>query len=99
MCSLTLHFQNVSDADNVPKRYQFLRWAKTALRVDTEATIRIVDEEECQTLNHTFRGKNYATNVLTFPMLEDPLLMGDIIICAPVVAKEALVQNKDLIAQ
>ena len=79
-----------------PKRSQFLRWVKSALNVDTEVTIRIVDEEEGRSLNRDYRGKDYATNVLTFPLTEEPYLMGDIILCAPVVAKEAQEQNKPL---
>lgn len=96
MPSLTLSFQNVSATKGVPKRYQFMRWVKAAIRIDTEVNIRIVDEDEGQMLNHTYRGKDYPTNVLTFPLLDDPHLMGDIIICAPVVAKEAKQQNKPL---
>ena len=67
--------------------------AKATLRVDTEVTIRIVDEEEGRALNLTYRGKDYATNVLTFPLTEEPHLMGDIIICAPVVEAEARKQD------
>jgi probable rRNA maturation factor len=66
------------------------------LRVDTEVTIRIVDEGEARILNSTYRGKDYATNVLTFPLTEEPHLMGDIIICAPVALAEAKSQNKAL---
>lgn len=80
----------------LPSARQFRNWAKAALRVDTEVTIRIVDETEGRTLNHTYRNKDYATNVLTFPLTETPHLMGDIIICAPIVAKEAQEQHKDL---
>jgi probable rRNA maturation factor len=56
----------------------------------------MVDEAEGRTLNRTYRDKDYATNVLTFPLSEEPQLMGDIIICAPVVAAEAIAQNKPL---
>lgn len=83
---------------NLPTASQFRKWAKAALRVDTEVTIRIVDEVEGRALNHSYRHKDYATNVLTFPLTETPHLMGDIIICAPVVAKEAHAQQKDLMA-
>lgn len=61
-------------------------------------TIRIVDTEEGRQLNSMYRGKDYATNVLTFPLTEEPHLMGDIIICAPVVEAEAKAQNKSLLA-
>lgn len=81
---------------NVPAKSQFKKWVKAALRVDTEVTIRIVDAQEALELNSTYRGKDYATNVLTFPLTEVPHLMGDIIICAPVVEAEAKAQNKPL---
>jgi len=90
--------QLASDDNNLPTPSQFRKWAKAALRVDTEVTIRIVDEAEGRELNRDYRNKDYATNVLTFPLTEEPHLMGDIIICAPVVAKEAKEQHKDLLA-
>jgi probable rRNA maturation factor len=96
MSNLNLVVQFVSDDLNLPRQSQFRKWAKAAIRVDTEVTIRIVGEAEGCDLNNTYRGKNYATNVLTFPLTEEPHLMGDIIICAPVVAAEALAQNKSL---
>ena len=70
--------------------------AKAALRVDTEVTIRVTDEAEGRALNNTYRGKDYATNVLTFPIAEEPHLLGDIVLCAPIVAAEATAQNKSL---
>lgn len=96
MPALKLAVQYVSNNLNLPTQRQFRQWAKVAIRVDTEATIRIVDEAESRELNKTYRGKDYATNVLTFPLADEPHLMGDIIICAPVVAAEALAQNKPL---
>jgi probable rRNA maturation factor len=96
MPKLSLTLQNVSDQTNLPTPAQFRKWAKATLRVDTEVTIRLVDEIEGRALNKMYRGKDYATNVLTFPLTEEPHLMGDIIICAPVVAAEALAQNKSL---
>ena len=98
MPKLHASIQFVSEESNLPTPAQFRKWAKAALRVDTEVTIRIVDEAEGRALNHDYRGKDYATNVLTFPLTEEPYLMGDIIICAPVVAKEAKEQHKDLLA-
>jgi probable rRNA maturation factor len=94
MPKLFFSMQSATDNENLPTSSQFRRWAKAALRVDTEATLRIVDEQEGRELNKTYRGKDYATNVLTFPLTETPYLMGDIIICAPVVATEAREQNK-----
>ncbi len=88
--------QFASNQTNLPTPKQLRKWAKVALRVDTEVAIRIVDEQEARILNSTYRGKDYATNVLTFPMTEVPHLMGDIVICAPVVEAEAKAQNKPL---
>lgn len=98
MPKLHASIQVASDDKNLPTPAQFRKWAKAALRVDTEVTIRIVDEDEGRILNRDYRNKDYATNVLTFPLTEEPHLMGDIIICAPVVAKEAKEQHKDLLA-
>ncbi|MDD2934773.1 MAG: rRNA maturation RNase YbeY [Methylotenera sp.] len=96
MPKLHASIQYASNQTNLPTTRQFRQWAKATLRVDTEVTIRIVDEAEGRLLNNTYRGKDYATNVLTFPLTEEPHLMGDIIICAPVVEAEAKAQNKAL---
>ena len=98
MPQLSFSIQIASQLANIPTKNLFKKWAKAALRVDTEVTIRITDAQEALELNSQYRGKDYATNVLTFPLTEEPYLMGDIIICAPVVAAEASVQNKDLMA-
>ena len=98
MPQVKLSVQIASELANLPTKAQFKKWAKAALRVDTEVTIRIVDEAEGRALNSTYRGKDYATNVLTFPLTETPHLMGDIVICAPVVVVEAAAQNKSLVA-
>ena len=96
MPHLDITIQIASELANIPAKLQFKKWAKAALRVDTEVTIRIVDAQEALELNSTYRGKDYATNVLTFPLTETPHLMGDIIICAPVVVAEAAAQHKSL---
>lgn len=98
MPHLQFSFQNVSRLDDVPQRRQFERWVLAALRIDTMLNIRIVDLEEGRALNSFYRGKDYATNVLTFPLSEEPVLMGDIIICAPVVRQESMEQGKPLLA-
>ncbi len=84
----------------VPSEEQFERWVRTALAHLDEAqlTIRVVDEEESAELNGRYRGKQGPTNVLSFPFeappgIELPLL-GDIVICAPVVEREAVEQGK-----
>lgn len=96
MPNIQLSLQVASEQSNIPTKAQFRKWAKVALRVDTEVTIRIVDEAEGRALNLGYRNKDYATNVLTFPLTEEPHLMGDIIICAPVVAAEAKAQQKSI---
>nr|WP_298146185.1 rRNA maturation RNase YbeY [uncultured Pseudomonas sp.] len=99
---LELDLQIASDAGNLPSEAQFRAWCELALRqrsADSELTIRLVDESEGRELNHTYRQRDYATNVLSFPadvpdgLLDIPLL-GDLVICAPVVEREALEQNK-----
>lgn len=100
---LELDLQLASDAANLPAQSDFELWCRTALAqraADTELTIRIVDEEEGHQLNLEWRGKDYATNVLSFeadipPGLLDIPLLGDLVICAPVVEREAAEQNKN----
>ncbi|WP_312515255.1 rRNA maturation RNase YbeY [Stutzerimonas nitrititolerans] len=98
---LELDLQRVSQ-DEAPGDEDFRRWCELALRqrsADSELTIRLVDEAEGRELNHTWRQKDYATNVLSFPadvpdeLLDIPLL-GDLVICVPVVAREAAEQGK-----
>jgi probable rRNA maturation factor len=91
-----MDIQNVSSLSGIPSDTLFRKWARKALRVNAEITLRIVDEAEGRALNKEYRGKDYATNVLTFPLLEEPFIMADILICAPVVAKEAKEQGKTL---
>lgn len=93
---LSLSVQYASNAENMPTRAQFRRWVQAALLQDLQATLRIVDAEEGQALNRDFRGKDYATNVLTFVYDDTEPLSGDIVICAPVVAREAAEQGKTL---
>jgi probable rRNA maturation factor len=83
----------------LPGRADFRRWARAALRTDVSVALRIVDAEEGRALNRDYRGKDYATNVLTFEYGPDPetgALAGDIVLCAPVVEKEAKDQGKPL---
>ena len=88
----------------IPAAVSFRRWIGAALsserRRNTEIAIRIVGAREGRALNRAYRGKDYATNVLSFPAelpsgVELPLL-GDLVICAPVVAREAREQGKPL---
>lgn len=102
--TVELDLQHASDAQGVPDREDFLVWCRAALNgygKPAELTIRVVDEAEGRSLNHQYRGRDYATNVLSFPaelpegLLDIPLL-GDLVICAPVVAREAAEQGKAL---
>ena len=92
---LSLAVQYASAAQNLPTRTQLRRWVKAALRRDAAMTLRIVDEAEGRELNKKYRGKDYATNVLTFVYDDSALLAGDVVICAPVVAREAREQCKE----
>ncbi|WP_330947798.1 rRNA maturation RNase YbeY [Thermomonas sp. LB-4] len=91
----------------VPAAVSFRKWVAAALegRIrEADLAIRIVDEKEGRALNHHYRGKDYATNVLSFPAeLPEGLpkgvklpLLGDLVLCAPVVAREAREQGKPL---
>jgi probable rRNA maturation factor len=79
-------------------RPQIRTWVRAALNVDGkrggQITVRFVDTEEGQLLNKDFRHKDYATNVLSFPYETDPIVCGDLVICAPVVEREASEQDK-----
>ena len=79
-------------------RHSVSRWIRHALAVDGEITVRIVGAEEGQRLNLEFRGKDYATNVLTFDYAQEPVVSADLVLCAPVVAREAEEQGKSLAA-
>lgn len=99
---LKLAVQYASKAAETPTRQQFRKWVKAALTRDVEITLRIVGEAEGRSLNRDFRGKNHATNVLTFGYNETgddvSVLSGDIVLCAAVVEKEAKQQRKNLLA-
>ena len=75
-------------------------WIKASLFADGELTVRLVDAEEGRELNRTYRGKDYATNVLTFAYAEseDDPVSGDLILCCPVIEREAAEQGKPLAA-
>ena len=93
--SLSLQFADKRHRDILP-RHKVARWVKAALAADAEITVRIVDAEEGLTLNHGFRKKKYATNVLTFDYAHEPVVVADLIVCAPVIAQEAAEQGKTL---
>jgi len=93
----------------LPEQAQFEAWvsatiiaASEQIRDEAELTIRIVDSEESQELNHQYRGKDKSTNVLSFPFQNPPgitlPLLGDLVVCKAVVEKEATEQQKPLIS-
>ena len=95
---LSLSVQFASNAKKLPTRPQFRRWVKAALQQDVQMVLRIVDDIEGRALNQYYRGKDYATNVLTFVYDDSEPLYGDVVICAPVVVREAKEQGKELLA-
>ncbi len=97
--SLSLQFGELKDARlhraALPRR-SVERWVRHALARDAEITVRVVDAEEGQALNHAYRQRDYATNVLTFDYTQAPVVTADLVLCAPVVAREAQEQGKTL---
>jgi len=77
-------------------RHKVARWIRHALDADAEITVRIVGTEEGQSLNRDYRQKDYATNVLTFDYAQEPVVMADLVLCAPVIAREAAELGKTL---
>lgn len=92
---LSLQFSDPRHKSLLP-RHKVVRWIRHALAVDGELTVRIVDEAEGRELNRSFRAKDYATNVLTFDYDADPVVVADLVLCAPVVEREAVEQGKSL---
>jgi probable rRNA maturation factor len=101
--TLDLDLQIALDLPGLPAESNFRRWTEAALAgagyiKDAELTLRVVNEAESTVLNETYRHKQGPTNVLSFPFKTPPevesVLLGDIVICAPVVLREAVVQGK-----
>ena len=95
---LDLSVQYAVSRRRLPTLAQFRKWARATLRYDAKVTVRITGAREARALNLAFRKRNYATNVLTFVMREQPSLEGDLVMCAPVVAREAREGGKRLAA-
>jgi len=104
---VNLHFEDVShSAGEVPDAARFQQWAEAALadedRASVSFSVRVVDEAEIQDLNQRYRNKPKPTNVLSFPFEDPPGVvsdeLGDVVLCAPVVCREAEEQGKELFA-
>lgn len=93
-CAFALSVQYRVAAARLPSQQRMRSWARAALLCDAQVTLRLVGKREGRQLNREFRGKDYATNVLTFAYTDTDPLSGDIVLCAPVVAKEARMQGK-----
>ena len=97
--TLSLQFGDLTDKPlhrAALPRHSVQRWIRHALALEGEITVRIVGKEEGQALNLAYRKKDYATNVLTFDYQQSPVVCADLVLCADVVATEALEQNKTL---
>jgi len=88
--------QSTVGTSGIPKRATLARVASAAIERDADVTLRFVDGREGRALNRRYRGRDHATNVLTFVYDDGLSLSGDIVLCAPVVAKEARAQRKTL---
>ncbi|MDD5296896.1 MAG: rRNA maturation RNase YbeY [Rhodocyclaceae bacterium] len=96
--ALSLSVQYACKHEALPSRPQVRRWVSRALKAtapeSAEVTVRFVEEEEGRELNRDYRGKDYPTNVLSFPYAPAPVLAGDLVLCLPVVLREAAEQGK-----
>ena len=86
---LSLQFADPAHRADLP-RHRVARWVRAALGAPGQITVRIVGEEEGLALNRDYRGQDHATNVLTFDYERTPVVVADLVLCAPVVAREAL---------
>ena len=93
--TLSLQFADKSDRPALP-RHKVARWIRAALDTPAEITVRIVGAEEGQALNRDYRQRDYPTNVLTFDYSHAPVVIADLVLCAPVVQREAREQSRPL---
>ena len=94
---LSLQFADPRHRTELP-RHRVARWVRAALAAPGQITVRIVGAEEGRALNQEYRDKDYATNVLTFDYQHRPVVMADLVLCAPVIEEEALAQQVPLVA-
>jgi probable rRNA maturation factor len=95
--ALSLQFADNAHRGHLP-RHRIARWLCAALEAPAQITVRIVGEEEGRRLNRDYRGKDRATNVLTFAYQREPVIAADLVLCAPVIEREARAADKTLAA-
>jgi probable rRNA maturation factor len=93
--ALSLQFADPRHRALLP-RHRVARWIRAALDAPAQLTVRLVDADEGRALNRDYRGKDYATNVLTFDYQREPVVVADLVLCAPVVEQEAREQQRAL---
>ena len=92
---LSLHFADPGPRAELP-RHRVARWMRAALAVPAQIAVRVVGEDEGRALNREWRGQDHATNVLTFDYEHAPVVVADLVLCAPVVSREAAQQRRPL---
>ena len=92
---LSLQFADARHRTLLP-RHRVARWMRAALAAPGQFAVRVVDADEGRTLNRDWRGKDHATNVLTFDYEHEPVVVADLVLCAPVVEREAQAEGKAL---
>jgi probable rRNA maturation factor len=92
---LSLQFADSAHRAQLP-RHRVARWLRAALEAPAQITVRVVGADEGRALNRDYRGKDYATNVLTFDYQREPTLVADLVLCAPVIEQEARDEGKSL---
>ena len=99
---LRVSVQRGGDWPELPRKSLLRTWVRTAAGPAAgrggQITVRFVDHDEGQSLNRDYRARDYATNVLSFPYQQEPTLCGDLVLCVPVLAREATAQGKSLAA-
>lgn len=99
VCDLELSVQKElpkGEKNGIPSKTAMRAWVLAALSDDAEITVRFVGDEESQALNSEYRGKDAPTNVLSFSYATDPLIVGDLVVCWPLVQREAQAQGKSV---
>ncbi|MBK7662375.1 MAG: rRNA maturation RNase YbeY [Sterolibacteriaceae bacterium] len=91
---LSLSVQYAVHADGLPSRASVRHWVRAVCGGAAQVAVRFVAEQEGRALNRAYRGKDYATNVLSFAYSAEPLLTGDLVVCAPVAMREAAGRGK-----